>query len=554
MLKTGQGGDKASSSELYIAYWDRAAPLPQSYGFLREPAKRLFGVGWVQTDPDKIVRNANANSTPYHFENIFRGTDAEIEKLLDVGRVKKSNDHEIRHRIYRAVHRDDLFDHLMPVESRTYWAGVDRLGKLICCVVLTLILYLAVLFAPSIMYSAATFSGGVNHTYVGPHSDKVKNAVFARAVEQRFGAAWGEQVPFRDGRNSISDFAKLAKDSRTFAGSVSEEELDAFSKTAVWRLSELSKKREAVAATILLNALKTEERAFKAFAGTFRLIVTPTNNWAEIGTQLCVIIACWVLLTVYFSRKIDFVEILDCCKSKKRLAATVDIMNILSNMFRGRKRVHYLVAATAAVVSTCVHFYFIEDTATQLARPILNLANLEPYDYRLASQLGPVFIAHWLLQFILSFVFVLLAWDDHALGDCGRKIQGHIIRSKLMDVADKSATDRFEKVARAQRVTFYVWVGLSVVAFSLLGFVKIWEAQHAGTVGDWTALSWRDCVKVAYYLGPAIFSSLLIGYGTRPMHESVADAQRMSGPASEEDSAYEAAMKATIEAIGFTVG
>jgi hypothetical protein len=264
---------------------------------------------------------------------------------------------------------------------------------------------------------------------------------------------------------------------------------------------------------LFYDILKRDKIRFEALLNTSRVVVTPYSNKLELGTQLTVIFFVWMLLTLFFSRKIELFAVLQDCKHRERPFATIDCANILGSLYRGRKHLHYLIAAFSATLATCIHFYYIGDSHSRIAQPISELVGLSAYDYRLATELTPIFITHWLLQFLIIFMFVLSAWNVGILGRCVQRFQRHIAYVKAAEANGLQSAAS----ATNQRIARWALTGVAIVILCSFGWFKLEEADVGGLL-DWSGQ--QGIFQLAYFFGPAYSAAGFLWFATPQMYSN----------------------------------
>ena len=528
---------------VYTDYWSRPAPPAKTFSF----AKWLFkkaGWPWVPSS-DLLASNSYLDAARYHFENMFSSaTPTQAKSLASNGKVKTAEENEFRSRIYRLIHKGTVFDHLMPAESRAYWRGSDRKAKLITCIVLTSFVYFCLLVAPSVLYDTFLPSAAFSRTYSGPHAGLMNNEEFLNNIRTKLiQDVTAQQVPQLGSVLSIENFAKV----HAYAAKIVVEQapkIEYLMDREVWRVSSLNQKNEAATFAVFAELLRKAGPEFAVFLQRTKLVVTPITNWPEIVTQIGLSVCIWILLSLYFSRKIEFFEIFRACNVRDRPSATVDCTNILGAEFRGRRHFHYLLSVFSAIVATCVHFYYIGEGNLQVSKPVADVVGLVPYDYRLTPDLKPISIVHWLFQFFIVFLFVLLCWEVGVLGRCLRRFQRHIAASSW---AGADAEFRQTMIQTPYRYLFIFGVG---VYFAILGLVKYVDAAKTGVVAvpslfytiynftigyytyspgmDYGAFRITDFIHVLYFFSPLLFVVTFILIATPQAHATVGEAKDAS--------------------------
>ncbi|TQF27435.1 hypothetical protein UNPF46_30700 [Bradyrhizobium sp. UNPF46] len=498
---------------VYCQYWMREPAPPKTFAFL----KRIFekvGWRWVPNETSAYVTNGNVDSERYHFENMFSfATEEELAALSDNHNVTDAQERETRSRIYRSIHKSDVFDHLMPAESRAYWRISERIPKLIACSALTAVMYLGVLAAPSLLYQDLLPAQALSQTYQGPHDSQIRDKEFVRKLREIVIAPAASSLPsFR--LSSIEEFKSTYGAARDLVWS-KRLELGKLSSKLTWTLSSDQQKVDAATFAVFKEILINSPDKLADFLSKTLLVVTPWNNLAEVATQVIMVLCAFALLTLYFSRKRELLTVVTDCKVADRPFATVNCVNILGSAYRGRKRLHYLFAAIAAVVATCVHFYYIGGSFTKISQPIASLVGLRPYDYRLAADLTPIFIVQWLLQFLLVYMFVLVSWDVAVLGNCIRRLQRHLTRIGMFDHAPEA---RSAELARTQTLVRAFLVIIFMVLLSVAGYFKLVSAENAGLISSWASLD--DAPRVLYLFVPVLAVTGFLSFAAAPMYDS----------------------------------
>jgi hypothetical protein len=496
----------SQTARAYVQYWKHPSAPPKTFTFLRVVFERL-GVEWVP-NPSTYAPNSNVDSERYNFENMFSLiNETQFKILMENDEIASAQQAEARSRLYRSIHKRDLFDHLMPAESRAYWRGTDRPIKFITCVVLTCVAYIFLTIAPSLVYGTLYPAQAFSETYPGAQAALIRDKTFSSRLHQLFSSKIDDKElhalpsgPTVEWFISAHAYAARLVDADT-------NSLDHLSDNSAWYLSSDIQKREATTFALFSEILKKDPARLEAFLDSSRIVVTPFNNILEIATQLTIILCTWMLLTLFFSRKIELFSVLMDCKPTERIFATIDCINVLGSLYRGRKHLHYLIAAFSATVATCIHFYYIGEANARIARPIAGLIGLYPYDYRLAIELAPIFITHWLLQFITIFMFVLLAWNVGILGRAVQRLQRHIAYAQMSNTDVNSAAS-----ATNQRISRYACSTIALAILFFLGWLKMAEAG--------VSFTFDGLPQVAYFFSPAYTVAGFLWFATPQMYSN----------------------------------
>lgn len=531
------------SPDDYQDFWNRKPPPPRVLALIRAlssrdwPLLRSIPRIWTPQDPSVYVRNAQINSDSYYFENAFKTQTAEqLSAILKNNALRESHENEIKTRLYRAIHQADILDHLMPVESRAYWFGRERWAKLIICIALSLITYLLILCAPAALYRSFFVEDAIYNTYQGPHSAVVSDPKFVSALKEQLPAE--TQARIRDAsvsRLSLDGMVELLKSLTQIVNRIAPMALENLSDQRTWRLSNEEERKKASLYALFLETIGSNANSIDDHPLRYTIVTTPWTNWLELFTQLMVIIIIWGLLTAYFSRKYELFQIISSCSALKRPLAVMVAISFLEGIFRSRKRFHYLIAAFVATVATCVHFYYVGDFDYRVAHPIAEVAGLTSYDYRFSTEFRPIFIAHWLLQFLLVFTVVLLSWEVGILGDCSRKLQRHIVKKNLY--SKKATANKIFRDIVAFQKTSAMFAIVAIAILVVAGILKMLEAKSVGLItarlwplaGDqlWPLVGgWNSShARIAYCFSPAVGLTLLLILALRPMYASVEQVQ-----------------------------
>lgn len=520
MATKSQNDNLSATIEAYTSYWERIPAPPKTIVWLQKLAEKLK-VQWIPDDPESpYASNSYLDSERFHFENMFPALEArEIQEISKNSRLLTAQATEFRSRIYRLIHKGTASDHLMPVEARAYWLPSKRLPKLIFCIVLTVALYLSLLVAPSLfLYDTFLPKDAFLRTYKGPHTLEVQDQTFIEGVRREFVTKLSpvELASIPNSAMSVRSFIALhdlaQKKARADMGAV-----NSLSSRETWLLSSEESRAEAVSFVIFSELLQRAAGAEEFFIAR-RLVVTPANNIPEVLTQTILVVLNWVLLTLYLTRKHEFFDVYQDTKKETRSFAAVLCVNLLGSIFRGRQHFHFLIAAFAATVALCVHFFYIGKANTLLAMPVAELVRLTPYDYRLATDLQPVYLVHWIFQFTLVFLFVLFAWEVAILGRCLRTFQLHLLKEGAFPDAKWTESNNLagrQKTARLYIVS--IFVGLLVA----LGFWKSWP--NSAFLDFWTRmfrLDWAHIAQSFYYFSPALLVWLMMAFAMRPIFEN----------------------------------
>jgi hypothetical protein len=460
-------------------------------------------------------------------------TEAEIRSLLSNPDIRTAQEKETKSRIYRQIHTGTVSDHLMPVESRAYWRGLDRLWKIAIWILLTPFVYLFLVMAPSVLYRVLCPLDALSQTYAGPLAALTRDKHFRSEISRSFADTIPEQELKKRfaGVITIKSFSELLKFSEDRIKEKPELIPLQFRSTPwllsedPWALSAPAQRITAASFTLFTELLRKEPAKFDDFLKKHKIVVTPWNNWLEIGTQVNIIIILCFLLTVYFSRKIDFFDVLRDCEAMNRPFATIDCSNVLGTIFRGRRHLHYFFSIFVALVATCVHFYYIGETNLRVVRPFTEVVGLVPYDYRLATELQPVFIVHWSVQFFLVFLFVLLCYEVGILGKCLQRVQRHLAIAgwiHMVDDDNRGAKERWENLVGKQRSARLLMFG-SCAPLLVMGYLKYVDAASSGVFSGTTWRDWgvADYFRMGYFFSPLLSALLLIYLATPQVYGTV---------------------------------
>lgn len=473
----------------YHLYWSRLPSPPKTFGVLRA-AFEFFKQDWVPPKAEAYVINSNLASERYHFENIFFFVgQAEWDTLIENDKVNLAHEREARSRLYRMIHRGDVFDHLMPAESRAYWNVHERKAKVLFGALVASIVYLALVCVPSWLYGSFWPAETLVQTYVGPHELLVRDPSFRNAARSALLGPSTQQSASSKPLDA-NEFVSLYKEARSAVDS-QVAKLPSLSSVNSWKLSNETQQKEAATAALFYLALERDTADLNRFLDKSLLIVTPLNNKLEVATQLAMILCIWAFLMLYFSRKYELSEIHGDCTTQSKPMALVDCAEILGSSFRGRKYLHYLIAGFSAIVATCIHFYHIGDANIRIATPIAELVHAVPYDYRLTTVQKPVFIVHWLLQFGIVFLFVLMGWHVGVLGRCLTRLQRHIGLFGWAR-ADQLKTDHLRY---RRSMAFWLCFTGALIILGGLSTLKLFAAQEVGLA---------DHYRIAYIFSPAL--------------------------------------------------
>lgn len=97
----------------YSEYWGKGKYRP----------KTILSFNFWKGDDDKFVKAPDLQDTEYYAINYF--TTEELTKLegINSDNFHHAQDQEIKARIYNNIHQNNVFDHLMPVESKSYFGA-----------------------------------------------------------------------------------------------------------------------------------------------------------------------------------------------------------------------------------------------------------------------------------------------------------------------------------------------------------------------------------------------------------------------------------------------
>ncbi|HLZ99168.1 MAG TPA: hypothetical protein VKP66_14595 [Steroidobacteraceae bacterium] len=322
------GADENPGAEAaYVEYWLRRGAPPKTFAVFRLLFKRFPGQ-WVPTEaPEEqlsiYAAHGNIDSERFYFENMFPFYDDQrTAQLLLSPRFKLAQEAEARSRIYRNIHKQDLFDHLMPAESRAYWKGTERVAKIFLCMGLAIFAYIAVMAAPSLLYGTLLPIDALTQTYHGPQADLARDGAFGTRVFKEFSGKVSIGLLDPTARPVIQWFFDI----HDYANQLVENgtvNLDTLSSVASWTRSTMPQKKEATTFALFYQLLKIDRSALNSFINRSLIVITPENNRLEIVTQLIIVICTGGLLTLFFSRKIELFEVLMDCAPLYRAPAPV---------------------------------------------------------------------------------------------------------------------------------------------------------------------------------------------------------------------------------------
>lgn len=490
--------------ERYTKFWLSENHTPKTITILHWLFS-LIGKNWIPQDRSLFIKHTNDDCSWIYLRTINKKYISNLGKRKN---IILSLDEEIKHRIHASIYHNNLFDHLMPIEVKSFWPMVERKAKILFSVFITIAIYIVFIFGISFLHRVYYPQEAIFLSYNGPYVTDIRD----KRTRQRIAAILDEDVI--DLSNSLAseespNFYRAANTcSSHYHGKMtkSTKSLDAIQEI-------FDKKRDPekrfyhVCAMLLVSETIKSSDSMNFNDGLSR---TPRNNILEIVSQIITIIFVSVLLHVFFSMKNYFLWITRSVSSTERVSVIDIIQTSIQTNFLNRKKFHYCIAIIATFAAMAVHFYFIEVDNISERNRIVEEVGLTPYDYRINKSFLPVYIVNWFMQCTIVFSVVLVCWEAKTLNACIKIVQEEISQLRLRNIDNVNSTYMEIKGSQSNVGALILWS--IIIAQAGISFGKIYVEG-----------SLRDPLSVAavcYIISPCILLGGLAWAATRGCYGS----------------------------------
>lgn len=513
----------------YFSHWTAKPSPPPSIRLLEAAFTKISRYAW----------RPNSEVTPYVDHRLITHSRATYEESIPdyqgeeqpvpSDNLFKAQKTEIRHRIYRAIYWGNLFDHIFPIETRYYNLSTDRLLKLFFIIIVTSAIYLGATILPSWLSNKLDSTTATEATT----KSEIMNLLNGSGWTEKYFSTSSRTAPLLpDG--AISE-VKLIQFKLSLQKEVEQGTLDIseWVDDIGWEYASDAARNSALVDKMFFEAISSGNALGQKILFDKRIVVTPVSNIQEILSQILILSFTLLMISWFLAKKKHFCDIIWALPQDRWIPATQLLEETLVSNFYLRKKFHYLVAATAALMAVCVHFYAMYTSSLNDAYSLSIALNLSIYDYRIAASSQWLMLVYWAAQFFLVYFFTLVAWELGALNACMKQWQGKLVKSKMLkDLEDLDFNTLFTNTKTIQ-TPVGLFIHVIFVIFMVISWGKLidndftfdfsWSGLSLETLNS--IITWQNA-NILYIFSPAVLFILVALFATQPCFDDESDAEK----------------------------
>lgn len=514
----------------YFSHWTARPSPPPSIRLLEALFARISKHSWRPdgTTTHYVDHRLITHSRATYEELIpdYKGDDTPTsETPVSSDALFEAQETEIRHRVYRAIYWGNLFDHIFPIETRYYNLSTDRLLKLFFIVVVTSLVYLGATILPSWLSGKLDRTTALESTTNSVQMDFLEGTGW----KEKFFSATGSTEPTLS-NNTLTegDIIQLK-----FALQVEVEKADLDISGWVadigWVHASEVARNSALVDKMFFETINSDSGIGQQVLFDKKIVVTPWSNIREVLSQILILSFTILMISWFLAKKKHFCDIIWQLHEDRRIPATQLLEETLVSNFYLRKKFHYLVAFSAAVIAISVHFYAMQTTSLNDAYSLSLALGLSIHDYRIAASSQWMMLVYWAAQFFLVYFFTLVAWELGALNSCMKQWQGKLVKAGVLEGTDFNNLFTNTKTIQTP-VRLFILVVFVVMLFvswgklidSGVSFDYTWSGYTLDTV--LSVATWSNA-NIAYMFSPAFLFVIVAFFATQPCFDNEDDAK-----------------------------
>ena len=519
--------------EQYVEHWESVPSAPASIGWLEVIFNKWRRGIWRPLDEDgnhyvdhRMI--AHSRST---FEELIPDYDTQSQFAVSSSRISAAQKTELRHRLFKSIYWGNLFDEITPIESRSYTYSGSRIVKLIFMTLAAWFFVALITLLPSYLNDSFFEESALTKTSNSRLSFYLEKDDLAERFLDSTGVSLNPNMSFTSGQ-TLDPLALLVAIRQDTQKVVAGEQFDATNwlQEMGWRASSDEERSLAIIDAVFFHRVLNDPATFKLFNSSTRFIVTPSNNWQEIFSQLAIVSFIVCMISWFLAKKGHFYEVVDRMELSKRIPSVMLLEGILISFFFLRKKYHYLVALFAASVTIFFHYYTMNKIGGIGNSDVAIALNLTPFDYRLKSSSQPLLATYWLVQFAIIYMFTLVAWELGALNACFRQWQGQLLKAGL--ITRELFNSEFKPLVKDQKQLLAACIILIMMALGGLSVLKLIQSypDNSGNaiVGSFNAnrfLNW-EVLRNIYFFSPPFLSIIVVVYALNPCFKDPESAEK----------------------------
>lgn len=525
--------DLETRKKQYIDHWSSKPTSPASIGWVESLFNKVRkGIWRPIEDSDTCVDHRLISHDRATYEELipdysFESTGDGIEHE----KIKNAQTIEIKHRIFKAIYWGNLFDDILPIETRYYTASTDRFIKLAFISICFCLFVLAITLSPSLFNNTFYEKSALQATSKSSLRFYINEEEIGERFLQKIGLELDPGYKSKEDISAFERIIEIRKASKDLVFSANEKSLDVVESIA-WKNSENIEKRKVISDAVFFYWISLDPDKFQEFNRSARFLVTPENNSEEILSQLAVVVFIVVMISWFVARKKSFFSVVGAIPFSKRIPSVQALEETLMSFFILRKKYHYIVAFSVASFVVLCHYFTMSKMHVVASYDASIALDLKPFDYRLNSSTQPLLSTYWFAQFFIVYLFTLVAWELGALSHCFKQWQGKLIKLKIIEKNEfKKYFDVLLQGQKGVLAGAFLLIFVSLGALSYMKFLDIqpeyiWLSTY-DLSGAMSMLAWGNWL-IFYIFSPPILSFMLIVYSLSPCHANYDSALKYS--------------------------
>ncbi len=377
---------------------------------------------WNGKKKQYIKNIDDSKDQSYYLENFEENSKDKIKEAFknEGENISSAFNEELKVRIYKKINRNNIFDDLLPIESKTYFDS-DHLYKFLLIYGLLVVAIFSLFYFINSLYNIDNDKYALLKSYNGHYSVYINKPVYFDTMSKNIIKAINKddttKLRLKTILNANSNYKlkSLLKDTKDFTSIVIKDKniIEFKDKNKIFYDKHFI---SFIEKAILFTLLSNNEHLLERYIYKDKIVLTTSHNLPEIFTQFCILTIGFLLLVVFFNKKNDFFETIKSLNDiEYKLIAIKKFEIEMDKHFTYRKKFHYFMASIVSLFFVLCHTIGIQEYTYFIGNLNASILDIVPYDYRTNTNTLVLSFLYWLIQASFIYFIALTGWEVRQL-------------------------------------------------------------------------------------------------------------------------------------------